>query len=397
MLEPIEIAPRRWLNKAVVGFGFASFLSDAGHEAATSALPALLAAFGAPPSALGIIEGVSDAAASFAKLAGGFWADRPERRKPIAVLGYLVTGLTTGAYGLATAWQAVFAARATGWFARGIRGPARAAMLADSVPPEAIGRAFGFHRAFDTAGAVAGPLMASLLIGLVPLRWVFGIALIPGVLASLVFALLVQTQRPHGRETLAFWKSVGALPPAFRRLLGAVFLFGLGDFARTLLILRATQLLAPSRGAAAAGIAILLYAFHNALYALASYPVGALADRVSPRSLLIVGYGLGALTAGLAAVAGPSLPLLALLFAVAGLTLAFVDTLEGTVTARLVGPELRGTAYGVLATVNGVGDLISSSAIGIAWSALGPVPAFSVAGVLCFLGAAVITAGGRRG
>ncbi len=403
MAPPDQPAPApaqaraRWLNKAVVGFGVASFLSDAGHEAATSALPSLLAALGAPPAALGIIEGVADAGASVAKLAGGFAADRPALRKPIAVLGYLVTGLSNGAYALAGGAGGLLAARSVGWIARGIRGPSRSAMLAEAVPPEAVGRAFGFHRALDTAGAVLGPLAATLLLAALPLRLVFVAAMVPGVLAAAAFGLLVRPQPAPQRQTLRFWESVRALPAGYRQFLIAVFLFGLGDFARTLLILRATQLLTAERGAtAAAAVAMLLYAFHNALYALASYPVGHLADRLSPRKLLVVGYMLGALTALLAALATPSLPLLALLFAVAGLTLAFADTLEETVTARLVSPELRGTAFGVLATVNGLGDLLSSSLVGIAWTVLGPLSAFGGAGALCLAGALLVGVTYRR-
>jgi hypothetical protein len=112
-----------WLTRSVIGFGVASFLSDLGHEAATAALPALLAAIGGAPAALGIIEGVSDGLSSAAKLAGGWLADEPRLRKPLAVGGYLVTGLSTGIFGLASGWLLVQAVRAVGWTARGLRGP----------------------------------------------------------------------------------------------------------------------------------------------------------------------------------------------------------------------------------------------------------------------------------
>lgn len=167
----------------------------------------------------------------------------------------------------------------------------------------------------------------------------------------------------------------------------AVFIFGLGDFARTLLILRATQLLTPSSGPArAAGVAMGLYALHNVVFAVVSYPIGLLADRLRPQRLLLLGYALGTLTAVLAAVATPSLPLLAPVFLAGGLTLAFEDTLEGTIVGLETSKEIRGTGYGVLATVNGVGDLFSSSAIGVAWSALGAPAAFVIAAIFCLGG-----------
>ena len=388
-----ETNPRpRWLGASVLGFGLASFLSDAGHEAATSALPALLLSLGAAPAALGIIEGVSDGLSSLAKLAGGWWADRRHLRKPIVVAGYLVTGLSTGIFGFASSWMHVLGARALGWFARGVRGPARDAMLAEAAPPEALGRAFGFHRMMDTAGAIAGPATAVVLIGRVPLRSVFLLSLVPGVLAALAVALLV---RPAGEGTARgvspFWRSLRELPRSYRRFLLGVFVFGAGDFARTLLILRAIELLAPRIGGArATAVALSLYAFHNVLYSLASYPVGRLADHLGARRLLVTGYVLGAGAAGLAAAAVPSLPMLAALFAVAGLTLAFEDTLEGAIVAREVPRPLWGTGYGALAATNGVGDLISSALTGVLWSALGPRPAFAVAACLCTGGALLL-------
>ena len=387
--SPPPGAGRRWLTPAVLGFGLASFLSDAGHEAATATLPALLILLGSAPAALGIIEGVSDGLASFAKLAGGWWADRPHLRKPLAVGGYLATGLSVGIFGLATSWLHVVAARSVGWFARGVRGPARDAMLADAVPPEAVGRAFGFHRAMDTAGAVVGPFLAMVLVAVVPLRQVFFWAVIPGVLAAVAFAVLVK--RPPARvvATRRFGASLHSLPSTYWQFLGAVFLFGAGDFARTLLILRATQLLAPEMGMArATATALALYTAHNILYAAACYPIGRLADRFSPRKLLVVGYVAGTLTAVLAMVATPSLPLLVALFAVAGLTLAFEDTLEGTITARMVPPEVRGTGYGALAATNGIGDLLSSAIVGIVWTLEGPEIAFAFAAGMCLGGTA---------
>jgi MFS family permease len=151
--------------------------------------------------------------------------------------------------------------------------------------------------------------------------------------------------------------------------------------------------------APAAAIGMALYVGHNMLYAAFSFPVGWLADRLDPQRLLVVGYVLGGLTAVLAAVAVPSLPMLGLLFAVAGLTLAFEDTLEGTVTALEVPAELRGTGFGVLATVNGVGDLLSSSLVGLVWSAVGAFWAFGAAALLCFGGSVVLLTArtGRRG
>jgi MFS family permease len=161
-----KVAQTKWLNRNMIGMALASFFSDAGHEAATAILPLFLISIGAPAADLGAIEGVADAVSSFVKLGSGWFSDRIGRRKPIAVSGYTLTGLTTGLFALATTWPQVLVMRAAGWFGRGIRGPVRDAMLAESVPVEARGRAFGFHRAGDTLGAITGPVMALALITL---------------------------------------------------------------------------------------------------------------------------------------------------------------------------------------------------------------------------------------
>jgi len=380
-------ATRGWFRSAA-GFGVASLLSDTGHEAASSALPALLVTLGAPTFALGLIEGVADGLASFAKLIGGWTAEAPRRRRPLAVAGYLLTGLSTGTYALATSWVHLLFARLAGWVARGVRGPVRDAMLADAVAPEARGRAFGFHRAMDSTGAVLGPALAALILSTWGLHAVFWWSLLPGILSAVAFAALVSPSRlVRVSAPPAFWPSLGALPASFRRFLVAAFAFGVGDFARTLLILRATRLLSPLLGPVRGpAVAMMLYLGHNAVYAVASYPVGWLADRVNPLRLMVSGYALGMVTGVLGAVATPSLWLLAALFGAGGLTLAFTDTLEGTITAFLVPSDQRATAYGVLATANGVGDFLSSILVGALWSAIGPGVAFGTAALLCALG-----------
>lgn len=386
--RPDTPQPQRWLSRAVLGFGLASLLSDLGHEAATAALPTLLITLGAAPAALGLIEGIADGVVCFAKIYGGGLANRMSLRKPLAVGGYAVTGLSIGLFALATGWLHVLLARCLGWLARGIRSPARSAMLADAVPRQVLGRAMGFHRTMDTLGAIAGPALAMVLLPVLPLRTVLLCAMLPGVLAAVAFGLLVRPQQASPRATPPpLLRGLAALPSPFRRFLVAVLLFGAGDFARTLLILRATQLLVPAHGAVrAAALGMALFVLHNAVAAACAYPIGRLADSVSPRRLLALGYVLGTLTALGAALVPPSLPLLAGLFVVAGLTIGIEETLEGVLCARLVGSELRGSAYGALAATNGIGDMISSSLVGLLWSAAGAELAFTVAAAACSLG-----------
>src|ERR1700689_1436496 len=234
---------KRWLTRGVLGIGLASLFSDWGHEAATAILPAFLASLGAPAFALGVIEGVFDGLSSFAKLAGGWIADRPRCRKPTGMHGYLATGLSTFAYAFAQSWPAILVMRALGWTGRGSRGPSRDTLLADAVAPEQQGRAFGFERAMDTVGAVLGPLCATALIGMLGLRGVLKWTLVPGLAAAVAFAFLVPAvKRADGHHAQSFASSLGQMPKTVWHFLAGVFAHGLGDFAPTLLILRAVQI-----------------------------------------------------------------------------------------------------------------------------------------------------------
>jgi MFS family permease len=184
----------------------------------------------------------------------------------------------------------------------------------------------------------------------------------------------------------------------FRKFLISVALFGLGDFAHSMLILRVVQLLSPGRGAIRAGaIGVTLYTLHNVIYAGASYPAGLLADRISSRfalrfgrrGILAIGYLLAAaMCAGFIALPqnNPHLGALVALLALAGLYVGIQDTLEKAVAADLLPSESRAIGFGVLATVNGVGDFISSMAVGFLWSKVSPNAGFAYAGILTALG-----------
>ena len=400
----VRAAPS-WLNRNVVAMGATSLLSDAGHEGATSVLPGFLAALGLPPAALGIIEGVSDALSSFVKLGAGWVGDRTGRRWGLAVSGYVMTGLMPAWFLAAQSWPLVLIGRAFGWFGRGVRGPLRDAMLAESVAPEARGRAFGFHRAGDTIGAVIGPVGAVIVLALVnttgtdPLaafRTVFLLALIPGLASALAFALFVRDPATGLRSGGTFIGAVRGFPPAFRTFLAGVGVFGLGDFAPSLLILAATTLLTPRFGLVEAGaIAGALYVLRNAVYALGCYPIGALSDRSGrPIPMLAGGFAIGALVAAgtlLAFAANIDEPLyLAVLFAGSGVLAATDDTLEGVATAELAGPASRATAFGLLGSVNGIGDLVASAGLGILWTLISSELAFAAAALAMGAGAILL-------
>lgn len=394
-----------WLNRNTIGMGLTSFFSDACHEMATTILPGFLSTIGAPPSALGIIEGVSDALSSFTKLLGGWISDKFGHRKILATFGYLTTGLSKALFALAATWHLVFVGRVIAWFGRGFRGPIRDAMLADSVDESQRGKAFGFHRAGDTLGAILGPVLGIMLLSYwqplsltdpsKPFRNVFLVTLIPGVLSVLSFAIFIQEKRKDKNHNLKFWITLKGLPISFKKYLVGIGVFGIGDFAPTFLILAATTLLTPEHGLVkAAQLAGIMYIFRNITYALASFPIGALSDKIKRVYLLSAGYFVAVLTIAGFVIAFifniTNLIFLFILFGLAGVYIAAEDTLESAITADLISSETRGIGMGVLGTVNGLGDLVSSLLIGFLWTAVNPTLGFAVSGVLMLMGAFTI-------
>jgi MFS family permease len=400
---------RPWLNRNVTGMTVTSFLGDAAHEMVTAVLPGFLGTIHVAAAALGWIEGVSDALASFVKLGAGWYSDRVGHRKPIVTFGYALTGTALAVFALAVSWPLILLGRVVSWFGRGIRGPLRDAMLSESVIPEARGKAFGLHRAGDTAGAVVGPLIGVGLLTLLPapnpsapFRTIFLLSLIPGLASVVSFVVLVREKRRPENKALRFLGALRDLPKPYTRFLQGVGVFGLGDFSHTLLILGATQLLTPVHGPVrAAQIAALLYVLRNVLYAAASFPIGSLADRIDKTKLLAAGYFLGALTAaGIASLMAlniPNISHLAILFALAGIYIAIQDSLEGAIPADMVPSHSRGTAYGLMGTVNGVGDLVASVLVGTLWTAVSPTVAFNGAGALMLSGTVLLLWNTRRG
>ncbi len=382
-----------WLNRTVLGIGLASLLSDWSHEIATTVLPAFLASMGAAAAWLGVIEGVADGLSSFAKMASGFYTDKLRRRKPIAVTGYLVTALGTASFGLATAAWHILISRSVAWLGRGVRTPVRKALLAAAVTRETYGRAFGFERMMDTIGAIVGPATAFVLLGALQhnYRHVFLLTLIPGVCAAGLIAFFVREKERKPVSHVSFGERLRLLPQPYRKFLVAVGIFGAGDFAPTLLILLATQKLAPELGTAkAASVAVGFYVLRNIFYAGFAAVAGWLADHFKKSYVLASGYALAAVMALLIVAAPMTISLLGIIFILSGMYVAIEETLEDSFCAELVSEEYHGMAFGVLATVNGVGDFLSSIIVGALWTTMGTNVAFGYSAVLFFLGALLV-------
>ncbi len=391
-----------WLNRTTVGVSLASLLSDVSHELGTAVLPSVLLAIGTGPAALGLVEGMSDGISSVAKLWGGVMTDRVARRKPLASVGYLVTALGVAAIGVCTAAWQVLLCRVAAWIGRGSRSAPRDFLMAQAVNPKTRGKAFGMERAGDALGAVIGPLIALVLLssGLAPKQVMFG-SLVPGLLAFLAITfLVVERRQPATAGPLGIRESLKGTGAPFRRYLSGILLFGCGDFSRTLLILYATQHVTGALFSLnGVTLAIGLYVLHNAVSAVAAFPLGAIGDRVGPRAVIVSGYVFAAATTAGFALASPTPSNLALLFVASGLYIACEEVAEKAYAVDLLPQRTRGTGLGLLAAVNGVGDMISSAMVGLLWAAFPASPSigFLAAAGLQLAGAAAIGFGGTSG
>jgi MFS family permease len=259
-------------------FGFTSFLNDTASEMAYWVLPAFLASLGAGPAQLGLIEGVAESVASFAKLFSGYLTDRIDRRKPVVVAGYFAANAVKPLLALTTAWRHILLIRFTDRLAKGVRGAPRDVMVAESVPKGRLGSAYGLIQAMDSAGAIAGPLAALVLLARFGIRSVFWAASVPGALCVLVALLGIRETRRSNRRDPALAASTPQNPPvssaaekgsvkfpaSYYIVLIAVTLFSLGNSSDMFLVLRAQNV------GIAVALAPLLGLVFNITYTLAS-------------------------------------------------------------------------------------------------------------------------------
>jgi MFS family permease len=400
---PLDSPVGPWLTPGVRGIGTASLLADVGHVVPTALLPSLLTStLGAPAAVLGLVEGVADALAGGARFAGGALADDPGRRRRVAVGGYTATAVLASLTGAATTVWQVAVLRAGAWTARGLRVPARNALLADVVHPSAYGRAYGFERMMDNLGAVFGPLLALGLVAAVGIRWAIGLSVIPGLLAAAAIIYAIRhTAQPTARTKVPLRTQIRpVLRGNLGRLMAAVTAFEVGNVAATLLILRATELLTPEHGATAAtSLALLLYTVYNVAATAASLPAGRTADRLGTRGpIWVLATGVALFLAAYLGFAlnTTNVALLALPFVAAGIAIGCVETAEHSAVATLAPAGIRGSAFGLLATVQAGGNLAASAIAGILWTTTSPTIAFGYLAVWMLLALAGLVIAGRN-
>lgn len=374
------------LPRPVKTLGTVSLLTDVSSEMITPLLPAFLTGtLKAGPAFLGLVEGIAEATATVFKIVSGRLSDRLGRRKPLIVAGYSLSSLARPFVALATLPWHVLAVRFLDRVGKGTRGAPRDALLSEVTPPTARGRAFGFHRAMDHAGAMVGPLLAWAVLAFHDdLRLVFALAAIPA--AASVLVLVWGVREPAGARTAQSEVAGPTVPEAtapprrFGAYLCVLGLFALGNSTDAFLLLRAQD----------AGVSLaalpLLWAFHHAVKAAASTAGGALSDAVGRRSTILAGWGLYVMTyAGLATARTPRHVFI--LFALYGLFHALTEGPERALVTQLAGARQQGRAFGLYHAVTGGMLLPASLLTGALWQTLGPAAALLTCAGLAALAA----------
>ena len=361
------------LPRNVVALGVVSLLTDVSTEMIVPVLPLfVVGVLGASMASVGAIEGVAESTAALMRLGSGWLSDRSGHRKPFILFGYGISAVTKAALALALSWPMVLALRFGDRVGKGLRNPPRDALIADSVEPRHLGRAFGSHRALDTLGAAIGPLVAFAMLRAFPggFRRIFLLSVVPAALSIAVLAVFVKAKR-HGtpRVPAPLLAEARAMGGPFHRFLVVAGLFSLANSSTAFLLLLAAD---RSHGAGFTSAQVaLVYLLYNLVYALFAWPVGELSDRIGRRAILFGAYLLFAtLYALLAWRAGAAFVIGG--FVVLGLHSAMLEASQRSMLGDLVEPARRGTAYGLYYTVVGVALLPASLVAGALWDRLGP-------------------------
>lgn len=379
------------LGRNIVALGLVSFFTDMSSEMIYPLLPVFLTVtLGASAAFVGAIEGAAESVSALLKLASGWWSDRVHARKPFVLTGYVIASVTRPLIAIAQSAGQVLAIRVTDRVGKGLRSSPRDALIADSVDPAIRGRAFGFQRAWDNAGAVAGPVIAFVLLQWdgMTMRHVFWLALVPGALAV---ATVVWGVREVPKQTARSGAPLDLSQPMggrFWAFMAVIFVFTLGNSTDAFLLLRAKQLGVPL------ALTPIIWALLNAVKSLTNTPGGALSDRIGRRPTLVIGWLFYAAVYFAFARASQQWHAWAL-FAVYGIYFGFTEGAERALVSDIVPAERRGTAFGWFNLAVGLGALPASLIFGVIWDRVGAGAAFTLGASLALLAAVGILLVGK--
>lgn len=380
------------IPKTVWMLGLVSLFTDLSSEMIYPLLPLFLTTtLGATIIELGFIEGLAEATASIFKMASGIWSDKSTKRKPLIVFGYSVSSIIRPLMGLATSWPVVLILRFTDRLGKGIRTSPRDTLIADVTPADQRGAAYGIHRAMDHAGAVIGPLVATLLL-LIPgftLRQVFLFSIIPAIITILILTLGVKEVpriTPPNQKSSPFllFNGLKILGPDFKIYLFSLLLFTLGNSTDAFLIMKLSD-----SGIDAKWIA-LLWSLHHIVKMVSTYFGGKYSDGKKRKNVIMLSWLYFTFIYILFAVTD-SPKILIGIFLLYGGYYGLSEPSERALVVDLVPPELRGTAFGFFHLIVGLGALPASLLFGIIWKTFGAQAAFLTGACLALMASLVLS------
>lgn len=377
------------IPRTVIVLGFISFFTDFSTEMIAPLLPVFLTTvLLASPAAIGLIEGVAESTSSILKLVSGWWADRLPRKKPLVFAGYGISSVVRPMIAFATTWPFVLFVRFFDRVGKGLRTSPRDALIADSVDASIRGKAYGFHRSMDHAGAVVGPLAAAALMkwGGFDMRQVFLFTAVPAVAVILLLWFgLKETPRPVtiAKAPPNLVKGARDLGRNYWTYLAALLVFTLGNSTDAFILL-----LLSAKGVSAGDLALLWAGFH-VVKMITTYWGGIASDRIGRRWMVLMGWGVYALVYFGFAQVGSTAGLIAV-FMTYGIFFGFTEPSEKAWVADLVRSEVRGTAFGYYHMVIGLGALPASVLFGWIWKQWGAPTAFLTGAGLAALAAIVL-------
>ena len=382
-------------GKIIFGFGrnvffigLVSFFMDVSSEMIYPLVPLFLTSvLGMNMSMVGLIEGIAESTASLLKVFSGWLSDKTRRRKGLMLAGYGISTLSRPIMAMAGSWPQVLSARFTDRLGKGFRTAPRDAIIAESVQSTHLARAFSFHRAMDTLGAVVGPGIAFLLLGIFNnnYRAVFWLSMVPGIIAVLLIVFFIQDRKPApvsptARPRLSFsqfdWK--------MKSFLAIALLFAMGNSSDAFLILRAQQIGIPALTIP------LVYLLFNLVYSLSAIPAGMAADRFGRKRIILLGFVLfSGLYYGFAVTSGPAA--IWVLFGFYGLFMGLTEGVQKAFLTTIIPPDLKATAFGVHAAVTGLAMLPASLIAGWLWDHVAPSAPFYFGAAAAILAAILFT------
>jgi len=370
--------------------GLVSFFNDVASEMVYPIVPIFMTqVLKASTTAVGLVEGIAESTAALTKFIFGYLSDKFQKRKPFVAFGYTFSALSKGVIGLASSWPLVLLSRFLDRLGKGLRTGSRDALLLQNTDEKNKGFIFGFHRAFDSAGAVLGPILGLLLIYFFGnnLRLIFYLATIPGILGVLLLILLVKEGKTNpSKSTKKFSFSWKFLNPKVKLFLLISFIFALGNSSDAFLILRAKNLGLTTQ------MAVFVYVLYNLVQTLLSTPLGKLSDKVGHRKMFAFGllifsfvyFSFGAIANSL---------FLWFLFPIYGIYIAATDGVSKAYLGEFISEKEAGSVYGLYQMLLALASFFASFVGGILWTKINPQATFYFGAIMAFLSFSILSFG----